>query len=1203
MPKRKTTLIGVLYALLLAGATTALAQKNVVQPGDPIIASSSNSPGSEGVANAIDGQPTKYLNFDTRTGGKASGFVVTPSVGVTRVVGVSLQSANDAPERDPKLLTIEGSNDDTIADFASGTWELVSRLENIPAFAARFQTQTLFFDNFKAYKHYRFTVIETQTENTCCFQIAEVGLLGSLLPQDVTQPGDPIIASSSNSPGSEGVANAIDGQPTKYLNFDTRTGGKASGFVVSPSLGSTLISGITLQSANDAPERDAKVVTIEGSNDDTVADFASGNWELVKRFDDIPAYTARFQTQTFLFDNYKPYKHYRFTVIATQTENTCCFQVAEVELLGTGAPQDVTQPGDAIIASSSNSPGSEGVANAIDGQPTKYLNFDTRADGKPSGFVVTPGIGESTIIGVSLQSANDGPERDAKVVTIEGSNDETVADFASGNWEQIVKLDNIPAYTARFQTQQFFFPNRKSYKHYRFTVLETQTVNTCCFQIAEVELLAVVDSNPCDKARFLVQPSDTPVLSGSQATFITAVNGPWSLQWYANGQAIPGATKVTYTTGAVTADNSTNVYTVEIKGCEVSSPAKAVVFTPSATKSIGISFRGGGANGAPTLMNKDDIAGLQPQAYWNNTADAGTGTFPYEQGTDPVETIELVDSDNKATTITFDFQTSGTWGAGSGDASSVQRMLNGLNYANPGTPATLTFGNVPAGNHSVIAYFVGIPLQFQNANYTVTGASTETYYVRVINADEYNAAPGFYRGISKDANNRSLATYVRFDNVRAAADGTIILSWDTLTTGFDRGAPVNALQLILNSTAAGAPPVITANPQPTIGPEGKTVALSVTATGDNLTYQWRKGGRNLPNGGHISGATTSTLTISSLADEDVGVYSVAVFNPGGSVVSGNASVRISKYDIKDALVGYWKFDEASGTSAANSGGGKVATVTGTPSWGAGQVANAFSFDGVSYMTVPDYPVAKTELSASAWVHVPADVGGPIAFVRNAQGQIGIGAGAGPGTPAGQFELGISYDANTGIANLSAAIGAGPNIVRVTAPTAFAYGPWTHVAFSADGAQLRLYVNGVEVATTDYLNAINNPGIPYLTFGARLNDDGSGVVGPDATAPSYMAGQLDDLGLWTRGLTGQEVQLVYQAGQQKKALDTVTVPQPAADIMLEVARSGGNIVVSWPEGRLQSAASAAGPWSDVAGATSPLTEAASAAAKFYRAVSP
>src|SRR5260221_12102749 len=112
----------------------------------------------------------------------------------------------------------------------------------------------------------RWTVSATATDNGCCMQVAEVGLLGTVVPGDVTQPGDPIIASSSNSPGSEGVANAIDGKPTKYLNFDSANNAKTSGFIVSPAVGVTIVTGMTLQSANDAPDRDPKIVTLEGSN-------------------------------------------------------------------------------------------------------------------------------------------------------------------------------------------------------------------------------------------------------------------------------------------------------------------------------------------------------------------------------------------------------------------------------------------------------------------------------------------------------------------------------------------------------------------------------------------------------------------------------------------------------------------------------------------------------------------------------------------------------------------------------------------------------------------------------------------------------------------------------------------------------------------------------------------------------------------------
>src|SRR2546429_6475831 len=106
-------ILGLLACLpLVVVSSTAYAQTDVTQPGDPIIASSSNSPGSEGVANAIDNTEAKYLNFDTRNpNNPPSGFVVSPSVGVTRVIGMTIKSANDAPERDPRTVILEGSND------------------------------------------------------------------------------------------------------------------------------------------------------------------------------------------------------------------------------------------------------------------------------------------------------------------------------------------------------------------------------------------------------------------------------------------------------------------------------------------------------------------------------------------------------------------------------------------------------------------------------------------------------------------------------------------------------------------------------------------------------------------------------------------------------------------------------------------------------------------------------------------------------------------------------------------------------------------------------------------------------------------------------------------------------------------------------------------------------------------------------------
>lgn len=65
LPSLGVGLSGLCGLVLLTLPPTLLAQSDVTQPGDPLVASSDNSPGSETGPNAIDNQPTKYLNFDT----------------------------------------------------------------------------------------------------------------------------------------------------------------------------------------------------------------------------------------------------------------------------------------------------------------------------------------------------------------------------------------------------------------------------------------------------------------------------------------------------------------------------------------------------------------------------------------------------------------------------------------------------------------------------------------------------------------------------------------------------------------------------------------------------------------------------------------------------------------------------------------------------------------------------------------------------------------------------------------------------------------------------------------------------------------------------------------------------------------------------------------------------------------------------------
>ncbi|HEX8515519.1 MAG TPA: ice-binding family protein [Bacteroidia bacterium] len=88
-------------------------------------------------------------------------------------------------------------------------------------------------------------------------------------------------------------------------------------------------------------------------------------------------------------------------------------------------------------------------------------------------------------------------------------------------------------------------------------------------------------------------------------------------------------------------------------------------------------------------------------------------------------------------------------------------------------------------------------------------------------------------------------------------------------------------------------PTITTQPGGQTVCEGSSASFSVVASGSGLTYQWRKGNTNLVNGGNISGATTSTLTINPATISDAAInYNVIVSDGTTSDTSVNVSLII-----------------------------------------------------------------------------------------------------------------------------------------------------------------------------------------------------------------------------------------------------------------------------------------------------------------------
>ncbi|MBK8563116.1 MAG: BspA family leucine-rich repeat surface protein [Saprospiraceae bacterium] len=125
--------------------------------------------------------------------------------------------------------------------------------------------------------------------------------------------------------------------------------------------------------------------------------------------------------------------------------------------------------------------------------------------------------------------------------------------------------------------------------------------------------------------------------------------------------------------------------------------------------------------------------------------------------------------------------------------------------------------------------------------------------------------------------------------------GTSTTSSITVTTSTSSGnvqcvvtLPCGNLTLSKAVTVV-AEPSISTQPSPQTQCVGSNVSFNVVATGNDLTYQWRKNGTPLSNGGSTSGATSAALTITGIAAGDAGNYDVVLTDTCGSTLTSNAA--------------------------------------------------------------------------------------------------------------------------------------------------------------------------------------------------------------------------------------------------------------------------------------------------------------------------
>lgn len=94
-------------------------------------------------------------------------------------------------------------------------------------------------------------------------------------------------------------------------------------------------------------------------------------------------------------------------------------------------------------------------------------------------------------------------------------------------------------------------------------------------------------------------------------------------------------------------------------------------------------------------------------------------------------------------------------------------------------------------------------------------------------------------------------------------------------------------------SAAQVAPSITAQPESRTNTSGTTAIFSVSSSGsDPLIYQWKKGGLDLADSANVFGATSPSLTLMNVSENDVVDYSVVITNAAGSVTSLVATLTV-----------------------------------------------------------------------------------------------------------------------------------------------------------------------------------------------------------------------------------------------------------------------------------------------------------------------
>jgi hypothetical protein len=271
---------------------------------------------------------------------------------------------------------------------------------------------------------------------------------------------------------------------------------------------------------------------------------------------------------------------------------------------------------------------------------------------------------------------------------------------------------------------------------------------------------------------------------------------------------------------------------------------------------------------------------------------------------------------------------------------------------------------------------------------------------------------------------------------------------------------------------------------------GGTQQLTVTATySDGSTQNVTSNAATIYTS---SNTAVATVNATGLVKAVANGTSTIKASYGG--FSGNATATVN---TTTGLVAAYNFNEGSGSTVNDaSGKGNTGTVSGTTWSASGKYGGALSFNGTSsWVTVNDSPSLDLTngVTLEAWVKLATVSGWQAVVIKETAS-----------------DLSYALYANTDQSLPAGTLNAGGTDLNLYGGTKLTANTWTHLATTYDGANVRLYVNGIEVRSQAITGSM-----PVTTNPLR--------IGGDAVWGEYLNGVIDEVRVYNRALSAAEIQ--------------------------------------------------------------------------------